>query len=67
MNFPFMLYCAEQEGDILTRLGRLNKAIRELADAADPNDFLVQEEIFQRNDLLPLTANEIQYIESQLN
>lgn len=66
-NFPTMMYIAEKEGLTSTRQGRLNKAIKELAAAADPNDYLVQKEIFERNDLIPLSADEIEYIEEELN
>ena len=63
----FMAYAMECEGDMLIRRGRLNKAIKELAAADDPNDFATQLSIFTANDLLPLDASEIEYIENEVN
>ena len=66
-NDLFMAYAMECEGDMPTRRGRLNKAIKELAAADDPNDFATQLSIFTANDLLPLDASEIEYIENEVN
>jgi hypothetical protein len=63
----FLMYQMECEGDLLTRRGRLNKAIKELAAADDPNDYATQLSIFTANDLLPLNANEIEYIENEVD
>jgi len=63
----FFMYQMECEGDLPTRRGRLNKAIKELTAADDPNDYATQMSIFTANDLLPISNEEIEYIESEVN
>ena len=63
----FMAYAMECEGDMLTRRGRLNKAIKEFLMADDPNDSATQLSILTANVLLPLDANEVEYIENEVN
>jgi len=63
----FLMYQMECEGDLPTRRGRLNKAIKELTAADDPNDYATQMSIFTANDLLPISNEEIEYIESEVN
>ena len=67
MNFPFMMYAAEQEGDISTRTGKIRKFIKLLALTPDPNDVEKQYKLAMicELDTNSLTANEINYIERE--
>lgn len=69
MNFPFMMYAAEQEGDTPTRTGKIQKFIKLLALTPDPNDVDRQYELAAVCELNPesLTADEINYIEREVS
>lgn len=69
MNFPFMMYAAEQEGDIPTRTGKIQKFIKLLAQESDPNNIDRQYDIAYTCGLDPnsFTASEINYIEREVS
>ena len=64
MDMPFMLYAMEQEGDLPTRQGKINKAIRMLKQHPDRNHPDVQADILACCGLThaDLTWEDIQYI-----
>lgn len=68
MDFAFMLYAAETEGDIPTRRGKIQKAIKLLAQSGNPNSLATQENIFSLVGLNSdsLSDSEISYMESEI-
>ena len=58
----FGLYAMECEGDTDTRMGRINRAIKELRKVPNPNDAVVREAIFAQCGLEHLTNSELAYI-----
>ena len=67
-DFLFMMYVMEQEGEIPTHSGKINKFIHLLAQSNDPNDPEIQSECANQADLDPtfLTPEEIEYIEKEV-
>ena len=67
-NTAFWLYSMEQEGDLPTRQGKINKVIKLLAQSADPNDFATQCAVYNtaRIDSDTFTDSEINYIEKEV-
>ena len=63
MNDAFWLYAMECEGKISTRKGRLNRAIKMLANSANPNSIETQTQIFEQVGLSMITYEEAKYIE----
>ena len=43
----FTLFAMEQEGDLDTREGKINRAIKELRKTANPNDAVVRAMVYQ--------------------
>lgn len=66
-DLPFMMYAAECEGDIPTRTGKINRFIKLLAAAPNPNDPIVQLNIAKDCDIVDLSSTERNYIESEVN
>ena len=48
MNDAFWLYAMECEGKISTRKGRLNRAIKMLANSVNPNNIETQNQVFEQ-------------------
>lgn len=67
-NTAFWLYAMEQEGELSTRQGKINKVIKLLAQSADPNDFATQCAAYNaaRIDSDTFTDSEINYIEREV-
>lgn len=68
MNDAFWLYAMEQEGDLPTRQGKIQKVIKLLAQSADPNDFATQCAAYAsaRIDSDTFTDAEVSYIEREV-
>ena len=68
MNDTFWLYAMEQEGDLPTRQGKIQKVIKLLAQSADPNDFSTQCAAYAaaRIDSDTFTDAEVSYIEREV-
>jgi hypothetical protein len=68
-DLPFMMYAAECEGDMPTRTGKINRFIKLLAAAPNPNDLTVQSRVAKNCDidLYSLNLTERKYIESEVN
>lgn len=69
MDTQFMLYAMEQEGDLPTKLGKLNKFIKLMRLNGFPAGYDEQLELFSAANLDPstLTSEDFDYIEKQLN
>ena len=67
-NTAFWLYAMEQEGDLPTRQGKIQKVIKLLAQSADPNDFATQCAVYNaaRIDSDTFTDAEVSYIEREV-
>ena len=63
-DIVFTLFAMECEGDIDTRQGKINKVIKLLAAAEDPNDFETQCRIYDEVgiDSDTFTEDEVQFI-----
>lgn len=69
LNDPaFMMYMLEQEGEIDTRQGKINKVIKILSQSANPNDEMTQMIAFDSVGLngYSLSNSEIEYIEREV-
>ena len=68
MSNPFMLYAMECEGETTTRRGRMNKLIKILAAAPDPDDPETQEYAFDEAglDSDDLTDDDERYIINEI-
>lgn len=69
LNDPaFMMYVLEQEGEIDTRQGKINKFIKILAMTDDPNDVETQFKCASQVGLnfSSLSSDECSYIESEV-
>lgn len=64
----FNCYAMECEGLLPTRQGKINKVIKILAGAGDPNDLSTQKYAFNQADLNieDLTDEEIEYMEKEI-
>lgn len=70
LNDPaFMMYVLEQEGEIDTRQGKINKVIKILSQSANPNDEMTQMTAFDSVGLdgYSLSNSEVEYIESEVS
>ena len=67
-NMGFWLYAMEQDGELPTRQGKINKVIKLLAQSVDPNDFATQCAAYNaaRIDSDTFTDSEINYIEREV-
>lgn len=67
-SMGFWLYAMEQDGELPTRQGKINKVIKLLAQSADPNDFATQCAVYNaaRIDSDTFTDSEINYIEREV-
>ena len=68
MSNPFMLYAMECEGETTTKRGRMNKLIKILAAAPDPDDPDTQERAFEEAGLsnYDLTEEDERYIINEI-
>lgn len=66
-DLAFMMYAAECEGDMDTRQGRINRAIKELRQTATPNDPLTRSAIYNNCGLYDLTFWEESIIHKEVN
>lgn len=66
-NTAYNCYILEQEGELNTRLGKLNQFAKQLAQTANPNDFAAQTAIAASLgiDTDDLTLEEISYLENE--
>lgn len=64
----FTCYAMECEGDLPTRKGKINKVIKLLSAAADPNDFPTQCRIYDEVgiDSDTFTDEEVDYIQKEV-
>ena len=70
LNDPaFMMYVLEQEGEIDTRQGKINKVIKILSQSANPNDEMTQMSVFNSVGLdhYSLSNSEVEYIEREVS
>ena len=67
-NVAFTCYAMECEGDLPTRKGKINKVIKLLSAAADPNDFPTQCRIYDEVgiDSDTFTDEEVDYIQKEV-
>ena len=70
LNDPaFMMYVLEQEGEIDTRQGKINKVIKILSQSANPNDEMTQMAAFHVAGIekYSLSNSEVEYIEREVS
>ena len=67
-SMGFWLYAMEQDGELPTRQGKINKVIKLLAQSADPNDIATQCAVYNaaRIDSDTFTDSEINYKEREV-
>lgn len=66
LDKTFVLYAMEQEGDLNTRQGRINRAIKMLAANSNRNDSDVQDNIFETCGVDNFTQKELKYIHKEV-
>ena len=65
----YFLYMAEKEGlnhIVNTRQSRINAVINEFFNSENINDPAIQENIFEKYDLLDITQKELNYIQREV-
>ena len=67
-NTAFSLYAMENEGDLPTRRGKIERVIKELLASDNPGDFQDQSNIYDKVgiDSDTFTDEEINYIETEV-
>lgn len=67
-NRAFSCFAMESEGDLPTHRGKIEKVINLLAQSSNPNDFDIQNAVFNLAglDSDTLTSNEVEYIENEV-
>ena len=61
----FMMYVLEQEGEIDTRIGKLNKAAKMLRNSIDKRRPEIQQAVFGQCGLSNITLDELAYIRKE--
>lgn len=64
-NDGFLLYAMEQEGELETRQGKLNRAAKMLRNSIDKRKPEIQQAIFNQCGLSNITLDELAYIRKE--